>query len=49
MKETGKLLDLSSRTIEFYLNNIKQKTGLNSRDEILVNFIKDNKVYNPHI
>jgi DNA-binding CsgD family transcriptional regulator len=44
MKEIGKLLDLSPRTIEFYLNNIKDKTGIRSKEEIIVNFIKKNQV-----
>lgn len=43
MKEIGKTLELSPRTIEFYLRNIKNKTGIRSKEEIIVNFIKNNK------
>jgi len=43
MKEIGRALDLSPRTIEFYFNNMKRKSGLSSKEEILVNFTKRNK------
>ena len=44
MKEIGRSLELSPRTIEFYLKNIKQKTGIRSKEEIIVNYIKSNQV-----
>ncbi len=33
-KEIGKLLNLSNRTIEFYIGNIKQKTGYQSKSAL---------------
>ena len=33
-KEIAKALDLSPRTVEFYINSIKEKTGLHSRSQI---------------
>jgi DNA-binding CsgD family transcriptional regulator len=33
-KEIAIALDLSPRTVEFYINSIKEKTGLHSRAQI---------------
>lgn len=38
MKEIGKLLGLSPRSVEFYLQNIKIKSGLN-RGELIAHFV----------
>ena len=35
MKKTAKLLELSPRTIEFYIKNIKHKTGLTKQSELV--------------
>ena len=35
IKSTGTLLNLSARTVEFYLKNIKTKTGMRTKSEIL--------------
>lgn len=35
IKATGTLLNLSARTVEFYLKNIKVKTGLRTKSEVL--------------
>lgn len=37
-KEVGKYLGLSSRTIEFYLSNIKRKTGFQTKAELICGF-----------
>ena len=34
-KETARALDLSPRTVEFYLNNIKEKTDCRTRTELV--------------
>lgn len=34
-KAIGKLLSISSRTVEVYINNIKQKMSVSSRNEII--------------
>ena len=34
-KEIGRLLNLSPRTVEFYINNIKEKTGCRTRTELV--------------
>lgn len=47
IKEIGRTLDLSPRTIEFYLNNVKSKAGISSREVLLSNFIKSNML--PHL
>jgi DNA-binding CsgD family transcriptional regulator len=35
MKESAKLLKLSPRTVESYINNVKNKTGFNYKSELL--------------
>jgi PAS domain S-box-containing protein len=40
VKETGKLLGLSYRTIEFYLENVKVKLGVNTRSELISKLIE---------
>lgn len=45
-KEIGKSLNLSPRTIEYYLQNTKRRTGYSSREEVLSHFAKSNKVNN---
>ncbi|MBL97005.1 MAG: hypothetical protein CMF52_04240, partial [Legionellales bacterium] len=37
IKSTGILLNLSSRTVEFYLKNIKTKMQVRTKDEVLSN------------
>lgn len=43
VKGIANLLDLSPRTIEYYLSNIKQKTGQSSRIQLIQSFIGNNK------
>lgn len=38
MKEIGRILGLTPKTIEFYLRNIKEKSGYKSREELLISF-----------
>ncbi len=37
-KEIGEILDISTRTVEFYMNNIKMKFQVSKRSELLVLF-----------
>lgn len=41
MKEIGRTLDLSPKTIEFYLRNIKDKSGYPTRSELLTQYSKN--------
>jgi DNA-binding CsgD family transcriptional regulator len=47
MKGVADILDLSSRTVESYINNAKLKTGYSSKQLLLTQFIKDFKNYSP--
>ncbi len=44
MKEIGRALSLSPKTIEFYLKNIKNKTKISTKEELIVSFIKSNNL-----
>lgn len=43
MKEAGSRLKLSHRTVEFYLQNIKQRLGLKTMKEV-IEFVKNNNI-----
>ena len=43
MKETAQFLCISPRTVEEYLNNVKEKTGAHNKSE-LINFLSDNAI-----
>ena len=40
-KEIARILDLSPRTIDFYLSNTKQKTGYSTRAKLVAQFMKE--------
>lgn len=39
-KETGKLLGLSTRTVEYYLGNIKSKLECKNKSELIVKLVR---------
>ncbi|WP_341793687.1 helix-turn-helix transcriptional regulator [Rickettsia endosymbiont of Ceutorhynchus obstrictus] len=41
MKEIGRILNLSPRTVEHHLNNVKQKTGLLYKSQLVSEFLKN--------
>lgn len=49
IKGTAKILDLSPRTVEYYVNNMKKKLGVVSKSELVfrvieTDFTKDNNI-----
>ncbi|WP_341793688.1 helix-turn-helix transcriptional regulator [Rickettsia endosymbiont of Ceutorhynchus obstrictus] len=41
MKEIGRILNLSPRTVEHHLNKVKQKTGLLYKSQLIGEFLKN--------
>lgn len=49
LKEIGRSLDLSPKTIEFYIRNIKEKSGYSSKSELLGQYSKNKSIYNKYL
>jgi DNA-binding CsgD family transcriptional regulator len=44
MKEIGNILNLSEKTIEFYLRKIMKKTQLDTKSELLRSYVENRKI-----
>ncbi len=49
VKSTARIMDLSPRTVEYYVNNIKKKLGVVSKSDLVFRVIKTDFTKNNNI